>query len=129
MKRMNQEGVYHCGIEAAFAIIGGKWKAGIIWHMRNGRPRFNELRVPLETISPPMLAKALRELEADGLLTRTMYPEIPPRVEYELTEAGKALVPILEGIDKWVVEYCPEAAKRIELPDRESEERSKSIQA
>lgn len=114
MKRTKKEGAYHCEIEAAFAIIGGKWKAGIIWHIGEGRPRFNELRGPLETISPRMLAKQLRELEADGLVTRTMYSEIPPRVEYKLTAAGKALIPILESINKWVVEYCPEAAKRIE---------------
>jgi DNA-binding HxlR family transcriptional regulator len=114
MKKSKKECAYHCEIEAAFAVIGGKWKAGIIWHIGKEKPRFNELRIPLETISPRMLAKQLRELEADGLVIRTMYPEIPPRVEYELTNAGKAIIPILESISKWVIEYCPEVAKRIE---------------
>jgi DNA-binding HxlR family transcriptional regulator len=113
MKRTKEEKAYHCEIEAAFAVVGGKWKAGIIWHIGTGRPRFNELRTPLEDISPRMLAKQLRELEEDGLVTRTMYSEIPPRVEYELTEAGRALIPILESIGRWVVDYCPEVADRI----------------
>ncbi len=114
MKRTKIEKAYHCEIEAAFAIVGGKWKAGIIWHIGMGRPRFNELKTPLEGISPRMLAKQLRELEEDGLVIRTMYPEIPPRVEYELTESGRALMPILESISNWVVDYCPGVASRIE---------------
>jgi DNA-binding HxlR family transcriptional regulator len=61
-----------------------------------------------------MLAKQLRELEKDGLVIRTMYPEIPPRVEYHLTEAGKALIPILGIISEWVLKYCPEAAELID---------------
>jgi len=118
MKRSKKNGAYHCEIEAAFAVIGGKWKAGIIWHIGKERPRFNQLRIPLGTISPRMLAKQLRELESDGLVTRTMYPEIPPRVEYELTDAGKALIPILEEVTRWVTEYCPETARLIDRPQK-----------
>lgn len=114
MKRIPELCKYHCEIEAAFAIIGGKWKARIIWHIGTDCPRFNELKDILENVSPRMLAKQLRELERDGLVVRTMYPEIPPRVEYHLTDAGKALIPILETISYWVLEYCPEAAERIE---------------
>jgi len=105
---------YHCEIEAAFAIMGGKWKARILWHIGEGEPRFNELRDVLENVSPRMLAKQLRELESDGLVIRTQHAEIPPRVEYRLTAAGKALIPILESISSWVLEFCPRAAERID---------------
>lgn len=114
MNRNSEICRYHCEIEAAFAIIGGKWKARIIWHIGEGEPRFNELRDILENVSPRMLAKQLRELESDGLVIRTLYPEIPPRVEYRLTSAGKALIPMLESISTWVLDYCPKAAEKIE---------------
>ncbi|MGD0079739.1 MAG: helix-turn-helix domain-containing protein [Methanoregula sp.] len=113
MNRTRETCTYHCEIEAAFAIMGGKWKARIIWHIGEGKPRFNELRDILENVSPRMLAKQLRELERDGLVIRTLHPEIPPRVDYCLTGAGKALVPILESISTWVTEFCPDAAERI----------------
>jgi DNA-binding HxlR family transcriptional regulator len=114
MKRNGKGCTYHCEIEAAFAIMGGKWKARIIWHIGEGNPRFNELRDTLENVSPRMLAKQLKELESDGLVIRTQHAEIPPRVEYRLTAAGKALVPILESISSWVLAYCPDAACKIE---------------
>jgi DNA-binding HxlR family transcriptional regulator len=113
MRRLNGECRYHCEIEAAFAIIGGKWKARIIWHIGDGAPRFNELRDILENVSPRMLAKQLKELERDGLVVRTLHPEIPPRVEYRLTEAGKALTPVLGHLSSWVTVYCPEIANLI----------------
>ena len=100
-------------IVAAFSLIGGKWKARIIWHIGDRAIRFNELRDLLENVSPRMLAKELRELESDGLVIRTMYPEIPPRVEYQLTDASKALIPILKEIAEWVIEYYPDAAEKL----------------
>jgi DNA-binding HxlR family transcriptional regulator len=114
MNRNGEACTYHCEIEAAFAIMGGKWKARIIWHIGEEKPRFNELRDILENVSPRMLAKQLRELESDGLVIRTQHPEIPPRVEYQLTDAGKALIPVLKNISSWVLAYCPEAAGKIE---------------
>ena len=78
MKRSKEKCAYHCEIEAAFAVIGGKWKAGIIWHIGKERPRFNELRLPLGTISPRMLAKRAARAEADGLVIRTMSPDPAP---------------------------------------------------
>jgi DNA-binding HxlR family transcriptional regulator len=113
MNRKFEECKYHCEIEAAFAIIGGKWKARIIWHIGEGTPRFNELKDTLENVSPRMLAKQLRELEHDRVVIRTMHPEIPPRVEYRLTAAGKALIPVLRHLSTWVTEYCPETANLI----------------
>jgi DNA-binding HxlR family transcriptional regulator len=114
MKQNGKSCTYHCEIEAAFAIMGGKWKTRIVWHIGEGKPRFNELRDVLQNVSPRMLAKQLRELEADGLVIRTQHAEIPPRVEYQLTDAGKALIPILESISSWVQDFCPGAAERIE---------------
>ncbi|MFZ1896844.1 winged helix-turn-helix transcriptional regulator [Methanoregula sp.] len=112
MSRSEKKCVHHCEIESTVAIIGGKWKVQIIWHIGKNKPRFNELRDILGNVSPRMLAKQLKELEVDGLVIRTMYPEIPPRVEYELTDAGKAFIPILEQIRTWIGEYFPE--ERIE---------------
>ena len=83
MNQKETSRTYHCEIEAAFAIVGGKWKARILWHIGNERPRFNQLRDILENVSPRMLAKQLRELERDGLVIRTLHPEIPPRVDYQ----------------------------------------------
>lgn len=93
---------------------GGKRKARIISHIGDGKPRFNQLRDILENVSPRMLAKQLRELEEDGLVIRKMHREIPPRVEYELTKTGRAFIPILDNISDWVIEYCPDAAQKIE---------------
>ena len=108
MRRIPELCKYRCEIEAAFAIIGGKWKARIIWHIGNGCPRFNELKDILENVSPRMLAKQLRELERDGLVVRTMYQEIPPRVEYHLTQAGLDLLPVLNQICEWTMSHYPE---------------------
>ena len=113
MRRIPELGKYHCEVEAAFAIVGGKWKAPIVWHIGTDTIRFNELRDILKTVSPRMLAKQLRELENNGLVIRTMYAEIPPRVEYQLTDAGKAFIPIMKTITKWMLEYCPEVAEQI----------------
>ncbi|HTY91548.1 MAG TPA: helix-turn-helix domain-containing protein [Methanocella sp.] len=105
---------YHCEVDAAFAIMGGRWKAQIIWHISDGNPRFKELRNMLKTVSQRMLSKQLKELEDDGLVTRTVYTEVPIRVEYQLTEAGRALLPIMKELGTWVKEKCPEIVKRIE---------------
>src|SRR5665647_1606544 len=112
---------FHCELDAAFAIIGGKWKAQIVWHIGDKTYRFNEMRDILETISPRMLSKQLHELEQDGLVIRTQFSEVPLRVEYRLTATGKSLVPILDSICSWVTEYCPETAGRIILDHADSD--------
>jgi DNA-binding HxlR family transcriptional regulator len=105
---------YHCEVEAAFAMIGGKWKTRIIWHIGSEKVRFNELRDILENVSPRMLSKQLRELEQDHLVIRTQYAEVPVRVEYELTDRAKALLPIIDEICDWVIECYPEVAEQIQ---------------
>lgn len=83
-------------------LIGGRWKAGILWALiGNERLRFSELRESLSGISERMLAKQLDELEEDELVNRIAYPEVPPRVEYELTDLGRSMRPMLEQMSDW----------------------------
>ncbi|WP_319580722.1 helix-turn-helix domain-containing protein [uncultured Methanospirillum sp.] len=92
-------------IHVYLSIIGGKWKPEILWHLRKKSLRFLELQRSIPRITQSVLTQNLRELEADGLLTRTAYPEIPPRVEYELTVLGKTAFPVLDAISVWGREY------------------------
>lgn len=93
-----------CPVETTLSLIGGKYKALILWHLSAGTLRFSQLQKAV-TATPRMLTLQLRELEADGLITRTVYPEVPPRVEYAMTELGKSLMPILTAIRDWGTEY------------------------
>jgi DNA-binding HxlR family transcriptional regulator len=83
----------------------GKWKPLILWAVKEKPARFGELRRHMEEVSLKMLTKHLKELEADGMLTRTIFAEVPPRVEYELTPLGKSFVPVLEAMLQWGVEH------------------------
>lgn len=92
---------YYCGLDAAIDVIGGKWKALILWELHEGARRFGALRRGVEGISEKMLIQQLRELEADGLVHREAYHEIPPRVEYSLTELGSSLNAALLPLCDW----------------------------
>ncbi|WP_011306384.1 helix-turn-helix domain-containing protein [Methanosarcina barkeri] len=96
---------YQCPVEATLEVIGGKWKPIILWQLRTEKLRFSGLQQSMQGISPKMLTKQLRELEEDGLILREVYPEIPPRVEYSLTEFGKTVLPVLDALCKWGIEY------------------------
>ena len=95
----------HCPVEATLEIIGGKYKSLILWHLAGGILRFNELQKQLPSATPKMLTQQLRELEAQKLIHREVFPVIPPRVEYSLTELGKSLMPILVAMRDWGSEY------------------------
>lgn len=82
-------------------VIGGKWKIIILYAIQNGANRFGVLQKTIPDISKQMLTTQLRELEKDGIISREIFPEIPPRVEYALTPLGKTLFPIIEAMDKW----------------------------
>lgn len=95
----------NCPVTATMDIIGGKWKILILWLISNDVNRFGKLSMLLKDISKQMLTTQLRELERDGIISRVIYPEIPPRVEYFLTEKGKALSPVFETLKQWGLKY------------------------
>jgi DNA-binding HxlR family transcriptional regulator len=100
------EGVeYHCSMELTLELIGGKWKPLIIWYLAENTMRFNELKRALPNITQKMLTQQLRGLERNGLVNRHIYTEIPPKVEYSLTSEGKSLLPILESLRQWGVNF------------------------
>ncbi|MBL1351899.1 MAG: helix-turn-helix transcriptional regulator [Zetaproteobacteria bacterium] len=102
---------FGCPVEAALAVIGGKWKGIILYHLRSDVRRFNELKRLIPNITQRMLTKQLRELEADQIIHREIFQQIPPKVEYSLTEFGLTLTPILQTIQKWGVEYIEKISK------------------
>lgn len=99
------DGHYRCTMEATLDVIGGKWKGVILWHMRERTLRFNELTRLMPRVTPKMLTQQLRDLEADGLVLRTVYPVVPPKVEYTLTDVGRSLLPVLDVMCAWGKEY------------------------
>lgn len=104
---------YGCPVEAAIDIIGGKWKPVILWHIRDRPLRFTEIRAILPNITQGMLTHQLRELEADLVVSRTIFAEVPPRVEYSLTEFGKTVIPILDDLCEWGKVYLKMNQERI----------------
>ncbi|MCM6772481.1 helix-turn-helix transcriptional regulator [Nocardia sp. CDC159] len=97
-----RSGPYFCGIDAAMDVVGGKWKSLILWELDTGGVRrFGELRRALPGVSEKMLIQQLRELEEDDIVHREVYREVPPRVEYSLTETGRALNAALEPLGRW----------------------------
>ena len=90
-----------CPVEAALDVIGGKWKGIILHHLLAETIRFNELRRLMPEITQRMLTKQLRELETDNLISRKIYPEVPPKVEYSMTDYGKTLLPVIRALRKW----------------------------
>ncbi|MGO1043223.1 winged helix-turn-helix transcriptional regulator [Clostridioides difficile] len=96
---------YSCPIEATLALIGGKYKTLILWHLKDTTLRFNELRKLIPKATPKMLTQQLRELEADGLIVRVVYPVVPPKVEYSLSDFGKSIIPILDVMCDWGSDY------------------------
>ncbi|WDC85345.1 helix-turn-helix domain-containing protein [Caloramator sp. mosi_1] len=93
---------YNCPVEYTLSIIGGKWKTVILWHLSNNEVlRYGELKRLLNGITHKTLSNQLKELEADGLINRKEYYQIPPKVEYSLTEKGKGLMPVLKALCEW----------------------------
>ena len=95
----------NCPVEATLDLIGGKYKALILWHLADGKLRFSELRQRITKATPKMLTQQLRELEAQKLIHREVFPVIPPKVEYSLTETGRSLMPILVAMRDWGADY------------------------
>ena len=95
----------NCPVEATLELIGGKYKALILWHLSEKKLRFSELRKVITNATPKMLTQQLRELEAHALIHREVFPVIPPKVEYSLTETGRSLLPILVAMRDWGAGY------------------------
>ncbi len=96
---------YECPVEATIAAVGGKWKILILWRLGDRTRRYGELKRLLPEITEKMLIAQLRELEADGIIARTSYGEVPPRVDYALTPHGQKLKPVLEAMCGWGQEH------------------------
>ena len=90
-----------CGMAYTLNILGGRWKPAILCRLSNGTMRYGELKKDIEGISERMLVAQLRELEVDGIVERIVYAEVPPRVEYRLTQLGNSLTPVLSAMSKW----------------------------
>lgn len=90
-----------CAVEATLTLIDGKWKGVILFHLLDGTLRFNEIRRKLPSVTQRMLTHQLREMEADGLISRTVFPQVPPRVDYALTDRGRSLQPVLMALKQW----------------------------
>jgi DNA-binding HxlR family transcriptional regulator len=101
---MKDPSEYFCPVEGTLDVIGGKWKTLIIWFLRKGTLRFSELERTIPGITQVMLTKRLRELERDGIVSRHVYSQIPPKVEYSLTEKGMTVIPVLETLCDWGIE-------------------------
>ena len=95
----------NCPVEATLEMIGGKYKALILWHLSENKLRFSELRKAITSATPKMLTQQLRELEAHNLIHREVFPVIPPKVEYSLTETGRSLMSILVAMRDWGAGY------------------------
>ena len=100
-QRHNIDHLINCPMEATLDLIGGKWKSVILFRLNEGTKRFSELGRLLPRITPRMLTQQLRDLERDGLVSRKIYAEVPPRVEYSLTDTGRTLQPVLDALKAW----------------------------
>ena len=94
-----------CPVQTTVQLIGSKWKLLILRNLMQRPWRFNELHKDLQGISQKVLTDSLRGMEADGIITRTVYPEVPPRVEYALSELGESMRPIIKAMEEWGIQY------------------------
>lgn len=108
MNGCKHESPCFCPVETTLDMIGGKYKALILWHLTNQILRFSELKRMISKATPKMLTQQLRELEEDGLIHRKVYPVVPPKVEYSLTSFGKSIVPLLRAMYDWGDYYLTE---------------------
>ncbi|MBX9686967.1 MAG: helix-turn-helix transcriptional regulator [Candidatus Obscuribacterales bacterium] len=100
-----------CPIMKTIAMVSDKWKVLILYQLRDGKMRFNELRRAMQGVTQRVLTHQLRALELDGLISRKIYAEVPPRVEYELTLLGRTLIPVLDQFEAWAREHSDELMK------------------
>ncbi len=109
-----------CPVETALNVIGGKWKVLILWHLKDHIKRFGELKRLMQGITQKMLTQQLRELEHDNIIHRKVYAQVPPKVEYSLTEYGKTLRPILSAMCKWGDQHMKKQKVKVEIIGRKN---------
>lgn len=102
-----------CPVTWTLDIIGGKWKPIILWVIRTETKRFSEIKRAIPGITQKMLTQQLRELEQDGIIHREVYPVVPPRVEYSLTEYGRTITPVLDAMAEWAQKYKEQYAQPV----------------
>jgi DNA-binding HxlR family transcriptional regulator len=116
MTKAARSKVYSCSVEVTIGVVGGKWKSVILYHLIKSHViRFGELRRLLPNVTAQMLTAQLRELEADGVVHRKIYPQVPPKVEYSLTPFGESLAPIIRAMARWGESYASDSGRRISL--------------
>ena len=117
--RQRKAGRTGCAVEATLSVIGGVWKPVVVFHLLNDKLRFNALCRVIPSATPRMVTLQLRELEADGIVKRTVFPEVPPKVEYELTELGQSLAPVLLNMRDWGerLQQLDSADRKMASPD------------
>ena len=108
---LTKEEMPACPVATTVQLIGSKWKLLILRNLLARPWRFNELRKSLEGISQKVLTDSLRSMEGDGLVTRTVYPEVPPRVEYSLSPLGESMRPIIQAMEQWGAQYKASKAR------------------
>lgn len=104
---------YNCPVDVTLNMIGGKYKSLILWHLIDTTLRFGELRKLIPQATPKMLTQQLRELEEDNLVIRKVYPVVPPKVEYSLSDLGCSIRPILEAMYAWGADYLRDNGKEV----------------
>ena len=112
---MEKKALPACPVETTLSLIGDKWKVLILRDLMSGTKRFGELKKSLGSVSQKVLTAQLRDMEDDGLVSRTVYAEVPPRVEYALTETGNSLKPIIDAMMSWGTDYKAKWSEKINL--------------
>lgn len=115
MKKRSYSCIKGCPVEATLDAIGGKWKGVVLYHLLDGTKRFGEFRRILPGITQRILTKQLRELEESRIVHRKIYAEVPPRVEYSLTEYGQTLKPILIALEKWGQKHAQDENSKLAI--------------
>lgn len=110
---------YGCSLQLAVDLIGGKWKMRILWHIMHGDNRFSTLSRGIPDITQKMLTTQLKELEGSGILIRAVYSEIPPRVEYTVSEQYQQIIPIIQSLSEFSIGYAMD--NNISIPEQESQ--------
>lgn len=114
MHKQTDGGPDYCPLASLIDMIGGRWKVLALWYLQDGAKRFTELKRLLPGVTQKMLTQQLRQMEADGLVKREVFPQVPPKVEYSLTATGKELNGLLSTLSKWATDHMPtlEAARK-----------------